>query len=251
MQISHEAPETKPAVGGLLSVVKPITDFDPSAFYTGVSYESALDVIPRPIPTNGSEKTFDDVANVETVKFGVYSGIERAMLVNTGNAGVEESHKRGMSTAVESNVQTLLLNPEAVDLTPAAGTAVTDPRFALGILEQFIAEKYRGRPILHANRFAVTLLRDLEIDTSNWEIHTTQGTPVANGAGYSATGPAGAVAAAGEAWLYISGQVNLWEGPTTTTDGRELKSNKRHVLIETEFLANIDGPVGAILLGIA
>lgn len=249
MLISHEAPETKPAVGGLLSVVKPITDFDPKAFYTGISYESALDVIPRPIPTDGSEKTFDDTENVDTVRFGVYSGIERAMLINLGNAGVEEAHKRGMSTAVESNVQTLLLNPNAVDLTPTTGTAVTDPRLALGILEQFIAEKYRGRPILHANRLAVTLLRDLEIDTSNWEIHTTQGTPVANGAGYTSAGPDAVAAGAGEAWLYISGQVNLWEGPTNTRDANDLKRNKRQVLIETEFLANIDGPVGAILLG--
>lgn len=250
--ISFEAPDIAPARGGLLSVVDPIKDFDKHAFFTGIEYESALDVIPRLVPTDGSDKVFDETTNKSAVQFDVYSGIERPLLISDGkeHALLNDSHTRGMSHAVEQAVQSLLLNPVAVDLTPTPGTAVTDPRAALGILEQYVGSRYRGLPIIHANRFAVALFRELEVDTSGWLIHTSQGTPVANGAGYGQEGPGDVLATATQAWVYVSGQVNIWQGDTEVRDGHDLPENRRHHLAETRFLANIEGPVGAILLGI-
>jgi hypothetical protein len=163
---------------------------------------------------------------------------------------VKDSHTNGMSHAVEEAVQALLLNPVAVDLTPTPGTAVTDSRAALGILEQYAGSRYRGLPVIHANRYAVALFRDLEVDTSNWRIHTTQGTPVSNGSGYGQVGPGDVLATATQAWIYVSGQVNIWQGSTEVITGLDIEHNRRNTLAETRFLANIEGPVGAILLGI-
>ena len=246
---SYDPPPVASRNGGLLNAIDTITDFDKRAMFTGIEYEKNLDVAPRTIPTDGSEKTFDRVENIQAVKFGAYTGIERSLLINGGDAGVEDSHKRGISHAVESAVQKLLLNPVAVDITPTAGTAVTDMRFALGLLEQYVAERYSGLPLIHANRLAVTLMEDLEIDTSNWKIHSTQGTPIANGSGYDSTGPSATAAGAGEAWVYVSGHLNVWQGDTHTTEGVMHEENLRHILVETEFLANVDGPVAAILVG--
>lgn len=250
--ISFEAPDIAPARGGLLSVVDPIKDFDNHAFFTGIEYESVLDVVPRFVPTDGSDKIFDELANENATPFDVYSGLDSPLLVSDGNESsrLTDSHTNGMSHATEQAVQTLLLNPVAVNLTPTPGTPVTDPRVVLGLLEQFAGSQYRGLPVIHANRFAVALFRDLEVDTSNWVIHTPQGTPVANGSGYGQTGPGGVVATATQAWVYVSGQVNIWQGPTEVRDGTDLEANRRLHLAETRFLANIEGPVGAVLLGI-
>lgn len=250
--ISFEAPDIAPSRGGLLSAVDVITDFDSKAFYTGIEYESGLDVLPRAIPTDGSDKLFDETRIEKAVEFGIYSGIDRPMLVTAGDpkSFLASTHKNGTSHAVEEAVQTLLLNPVAVDITPTPGTAVTDARAALGLLEQYIGSRFRGLPVIHANRFAVALFRDLEVDTSNWIIHTTQGTPVANGSGYGQEGPGDVLATATQAWVYVSGQVNIWQGETSVYDAPDLKENRHQYLAETRFLANIEGPVGAILLGI-
>lgn len=250
--ISFEAPEVAPSRGGLLSAVDVITDFDSHAFYTGIEYESVLDVVPSTVPDAGTDKVFGETVNKNAIPFDVYSGLDSPMLISNGNEAslLLDSHNNGLSHAVEEAVQALLLNPVAVDLTPTPGTAVTDPRAALGILEQYVGSQYRGLPIIHANRFAVALFRDLEVDTSNWIIHTTQGTPVANGSGYGQNGPGDVLATATQAWVYGSGQVNIWQGPTEAREGMDLANNRRNHLAETRFLANVEGPVGAVLLGI-
>jgi hypothetical protein len=64
-----------------------------------------------------------------------------------------------------------------------------------------------------------------------------------------ANGPGAAVAAAGQAWIYITGQINIWRGPVEVTEASGLRDNRDLGLAEAQYAASIDGPVAAILVG--
>jgi len=244
-----DAPAIAPAIGGLLPLANVITDNADSAAYHGVNHEAVLTGHSRTAPTDGSDKVFDPVEFVEGVEFVVYRGIESALLVSADPESIAKAaFTAGESYAVESAVQSLILNTEAVDITPTPGTPVTDARQALGLLEQWASENYYGRPLIHGNRFAVGLIPELQVSAS-FELHTIHGTPIANGGGYSADGPGVANAAAGTAWLYISGQVNLWAGKLNVLEGPSLKANRDFALAERPYAATVSGPVAAILVG--
>lgn len=247
--IRLETPAIEATHGGLLAVVAPET-IDSSIIRYVDTYERPLDVLPQLIPETG-DKSFAKSENGTAQAFTVYTGYEGSLLFQNGQdytSQLEESHKNGSSHAVESALQTLILNPQATDLTPVPATAVTNGRLAAGLLEQWIAENTRTRPVIHTNRLGAALLRDLKVE-ADWILHTKQGTPVANGSGYSATGPT--VATAGQAWVYITGQVSIWKSEMETVEAPEPFSNRKYILVETDYLISIEGPVGALLLGSA
>lgn len=240
-----EAPEVKDAHGGLLAVANIIRG-DSNAFIDGVSYTTHQGTVTRRFE-QGVAKVFDQDSTIESVEFTLYKGVESPLFVDTATlTDAAALFGAGETVAVEKAIQELLLNPAAVDITPTPGTAVTNIRGAVGLLEQRAGVEFTGEPVIHGNRAAVSLMRDLKINDS-WEIRTKQGTPVANGAGYGATGPA--AADAGEAWLYITGQINIWISSVSTHEARDLKTNRNHTLAEAQYVATVDTPVYAILIG--
>lgn len=244
-----DAPAVSPAIGGLLPLANVITADADRAAYFGVNHDAVLTGHSRVAPTDGSDKIADQIEQMEGVEFVAYRLIEDALLLGgTPESVAEAEFNNAESYAVEDAVQRLILNDKAVDITPTPGTPVTDARHALGLLEQWIGQNYSGRPLIHANRFAVQLIPELQVG-SNFELHTVQGTPIANGAGYSADGPGVVNAAAGTAWLYISGQVNLWAGKLNVVEGPALKANRDYGLAERSYAATVSGPVAAILVG--
>lgn len=238
--------------GGLMGVANVIDNADGSYTYNGVTYETALCGPNRRIPAEGEDKTFDMTGTNASVNFGVYRGIEVPILTKLQDAGglVTTAFNNGESWAVERAIQELVLNASAVDITPTVGTPVTNMKRAIGLLEQYAQDNYVGLPLIHGNRIATTLIPDIQVDSDTWTLHTMHGTPVANGGGYYATGPDGEVAAAGEAWLFVTGQVNIWRGALNVyTDAHALKQNRTFALAERTYTATVECITAAILVG--
>lgn len=246
-----EAPDVLlPARGGLLSVANVIRDEADVVAYHGAAYEGLPCGTSREIPEPGTDKVFDQLTEQEAVLFGIYRGLETPLLLGKPNtADAKALFAGGETVAAEKAIQRLLLNPGAVDLTPTPGTPLKSTKAALGFLQQHAAERYSGLPLLHGNRFTTELLTEMVVD-ENFVQHTRQGTPLANGGGYGSTGPGGAVAPAGSGWLYISGQINVWQGELNLIETSNQYDNRNYVLAEAAYAASVECFVAAILVGI-
>lgn len=252
-----ETPKLEGARGGLLNAVDVVKSNDSSIFVTEL-LEGVADVAPAVIESLGnqvgaySKTPVPEVENIESVRFSAYTLFEDALLYSKEEqSNAKDTHERRLSFAVEQALESRLLAPKAVDLTPTPGTAVTNARAALGILEQYAAQNSGFLPVIHTNRLGASMLRDLKVDESNWRIHTKQGSPVANGGGYTNDTAIGGVTASDtQAWVYVTTGLVLFEGETISAEGYALKSNISSEMVETNFLAAVAGVVGAVLLGI-
>lgn len=247
-----EAPELTPVSRQtLMDVANIITGAPAYALQNKLKYQPRiLDGVNRPVPTEGEKKTFDkrSTDNTELEVFTAYRGLDEPLMNGAGEgaAELEALFAAGEPMFVEDRVQDLLLNPAAEDITPTPGTALTDAKAALGLLEQWIAERFLYQPTLSGNLLAINLIQP----GVPYITETAHGAPIASAAGFSATGPDGQVAGAGEAWLYISGQINIWPGEAgPATSGPNLERNRDLSLAEKSYAVSIDGPVAAILIG--
>lgn len=250
MVLTIDGPERKPpAAGGLLRVANVIDGAPSGGFHFGIQYEADPCGQNRVIPAEGEEKVADQMGETASVGFGQYRMVEDALVTGANpEAVVRRLYQNGEAYGVEQGVQEKLLNPLAVNLTPTPGTPVTNMKHALGILEQYAADNYSGLPIIHGNRLAVSLIPDMKAEDDG-SLRTIHGTPISNGGGYDAVGPGAANAAAGRAWLYISGQVNIWREPLRVYTANDLKGNRVYTLAEARYLASVECFVAAILVG--
>jgi hypothetical protein len=244
-KILIDPPAVDPAVGGLLGVANVIPDS--SLAYHGVKHRKVLDGHTRTVPAEGTDKTFDQLAYEDGVEFATYRGLEVALLLGEDPAALaKDAFSAGETYAVEAAVQELLLNPEAVDITPVPGTGITSAKAALGLLEQWIADNYTGKPLIQTNRLGVELLFDRIPGVES--IITVNGTPAVGCAGFSADGPGGLTADANEVWVYVTGQINLWQGNLTVQSAPATAQNRDFGLAERAYAATNSGPAAAILL---
>lgn len=207
----------------------------------------------KPVPTvsaagaaPATAKVFDQISTNETVLFQSYRGLDSPVLLDedTGKI-VSAAYDRAESYGVGKKVQQLLLSPKGVDLTPTPGTPVTNPRFALGILEQWARDTSTFAGTISGNALALMLVEDV-ID----EMATILGTPVVLAGGYGTAGPAGRTAPAGSAWLYIHGRITVWRGPRVTEDASvDYRANRKVALAEGSYAASVESFVAAILVG--
>lgn len=248
MRMTIDAPaNTQSAVGGLLGVANTVQS-DGLETYYGVQYLSILSGHSR-VYTEGVEKVFDKLPTVEGDKFTLYRGIETSLLMQSGVGDPEvlRAFHASAGYGIEQHVQTLM-NTEATDITPVPGTPVTNIKAAVGLLEQYAADRYAGLPLLHGNKLAVELIPELRVEGD--KLFTVNGTPVANGAGYGPDGPGSLTADPTEAWLYITGQINIWQESVEVIEGPALKENRNRHLAEGTYVATIDGGfTAAILIG--
>lgn len=241
-----EAPEISAARGGLLEVLAP-ADGDGHLTYHGVTYEGGL-CGPARDYTPGEDKIFDRQTVLNGEPFVIYRGVEVNLFArDNAKALVEETFAAGETYAVERGLQRTTLNPNAVDITPTPGTPVST-KVGVGLLEQYAGDYYGGLPMLHVNRFGTAVLAgDLEVD-DQFRLTTKQGTPVANGAGYSATGPGDVAAAAGQFWVYVTGQVNLWRSDVSVHVTDDMINNQTHALAERSYVPTVECLVAAVLV---
>lgn len=219
-----EAPAVAPAKGGLYAVAT-VLEGDPHVGASGFQYltencgvASTLDDPSCITAEDRAEKTFGETVVVEsTDPFGVYKGVQCVNMKGDDSGWAQRGLELTEHIAVEQRVmEELLLG--ATDVTPTPGTAVS-VRHGIALLEGVAAANYGGAPILHMARSTATIgfsEHVLEHDAS-FTVHTGQGALVANGGGYEINlSPAGVAAAAGEAWIYVTGAVTIVRGPVVT-----------------------------------
>lgn len=88
------------------------------------------------------------------------------------------------------------------------GGAALPLGLALAALEGALGDCYPGRPTIHVTRETASALGDRLLPEGG-NLVTRLGSIVAAGAGYPGTAPAGTAPAAGETWLYGTGQVTV------------------------------------------
>lgn len=247
-----DAPELAPSERyGLLKVANVTENADRYLLHEPFKYESRLQGHNKRVPAPGTDKTTEGKPGVtESVNWSDYRLLDISLLngEGEGEALLKPAFAAGEEYSIESAVQTLLLNPVAVDITPTPGTAVTNVKDALGLLEQWIAERYNARPTLSGNLHVTTLIPDM-MHTPDGTLTSVHSTPIAGAAGYGADGPGVTDAPAGTAWLYVSGQINIWKSDPQFAAGAQLAANRHLTLAEARYAATVDGPVAAILVG--
>lgn len=247
--LTVDAPPLKPMTGGLLSVANVVPDPQGRTGYEGVRFLGHLAGPAKVVPAPGTPKEFERQAVVQGVPFKVYRGVETNLFEQFDvQALADEVFTAGETLAAEAALQPVL-NGAAQDVTPTPGTpvGVVD---GVAILEEWIAERYGGLPLLHMSRYGAThtsskgLLRP-----DGTDLVTFQGTPIANGAGYGNTGPGGVVATyPGRYWVYVTGQVTLYQGPLVKAEATDHTHNHERALVERTYVPVVDGPVGAVLV---
>lgn len=243
-----DAPPITAHTPGMAKLANVITG-NGNQLYAPVSYEVPLDGQNRDVPAQGTDKVFDQVSTNTTVVFQTYRGVNSPMLLGADpQALARDAYDRGEDWAVERNIQTRVLNPKATDLTPVPGTPVTNIRLALGLLEQYARDVSTFAPMLSGNALALLIVEDA-LDWNAPEPSTALGTRAVLAGGYGPTGPNARVAGAGTAWLYISGQINLWKGTSESNPASDLHTNRTIALAEGSYAASVEAFVAAILVG--
>lgn len=256
-------PTTTPLVGTLLdtaTVTDQFTWLDGRGLfdsYNCMAFDSAAEFC-APSP-----KTFDNSINwVSGKRFAVYGGVQckaigldRARMLSE----VERVFNTGESTAVEAGIMEHLFrvatdldgdgNPlwaAPTDITPAGGAV--SPKVGLALLEGFAGRNYVGRPTLHLPLTVASILAVDTVKIDDGKITTKMGSKVVAGAGYDLpnTGPTGAAAAAGERWLYATGEVWIGRAKVEIRDAMATSDNDVFVLAERGYIAAVDCFAAAI-----
>ena len=98
-----------------------------------------------------------------------------------------------------------LSHEDAIDVTPDGGAVRV--RYGQALLEQALGEATIGSAgVIHAPRLIASALEASDVDGA---LTTNLGTKVVAGSGYSNTGPDGAIAPTGKAWMYATGPVTV------------------------------------------
>lgn len=241
-----DIPELPAVADGFLDAVN-VIDGTGHQLFNETDYQLPLDGFNKDVPEAGTDKDFDaSLEENSTVLFQSYRGMDSPMLLGENpQALVDDAYSRAESYGVARKVQELLLSPKAVDVTPTPGTPVTNPRLALGLLEQWARDNSTFAPTLSGNALAVTLVEDAIPG-----LKTIIGTPVVLAAGYGTDGPGALVAGPGTAWLYIHGRINVWRGSRAgDLHAPDYRNNRDLALAEGSYAASVDSFVAAILVG--
>lgn len=206
-------------------------------------------------------KTFGAAGWTHGFRFAVYGGIEcrmPGMDFNRARSETRRIFEEGESTGVERALMRsgFVDGPldggspiwdAATDITPAGGAV--HPVVGMALLEGFMADTYVGVPTLHLPRTIASILASSDrIESVGREMYTKMGSKVAAGAGYDYpnTSPLGAAAAAGERWLYASGEVLIIPGELVEKEAPDWNANDYRVLIERPYMAALDCATVAI-----
>lgn len=265
------APTPPPRRYGIFNVADIIPFTDPHQHYGGLTYDAMGCGTARgwsvacDEATPGSPKVFDANDSETSVKpFSVYTSI------NCGSAGYSYDYlaeKVRMRTAaseqqgVEQAFSSGAISSVTLANTPilAAGggvtvlTAAASLKLGIAALEDWIYDRYGYEAVIHATSGVMAHLGSNQLvrePVQGQVIRTYLGTMVSAGAGYANTSPVGVAAAAGHAWLYVTGKVTLWQNPNVFVSPIESAlnraNNQYNLLAEREWAASFDCAVAAI-----
>jgi hypothetical protein len=239
-----EPPQIERSTGGLYSVAPPqpgpVVQGSDRRWENGIEYQSDICAetqtwaITCGTDPERADKTFDQTFNmVGGTPFVSYLGVQcmlpgrsleqyEASVRNALDLCEQRSIERAFWTGdlgndphLANGVYDAVTNPDGVHIL--GGSDVTALSLVGGIseLESWLGDSYCGTGVLHAPRtIAPYAAQAYQIEGSNPRLTTVLGTHWAFGAGYSVnTGPDGTEAADGTAWIYATGQVNIWRSP--------------------------------------
>lgn len=193
-------------------VIQSIVGANPATSYTAIAPVEGA-------PTLRTYYPFMVEASVKTSTMGttpekVQAAAEQALDVVMQKA-IETEFWQGRiaKNLTSDNGNRYLSHEDAIDVTPTAGTAIKI-KYGQALLEQALGNGTIGsRGTLHAPLLIASALGASDRDGA---LTTALGNTVVAGAGYSNTGPDGAVAPTGRAWMYATGPVTVHIGATST-----------------------------------
>lgn len=141
-----------------------------------------------------------------------------------------------------------------LDNTPSleAGTttdvsvAGAGPAESIGLLENYVAANYGSLGVIHMTREAALIGLQLgALVTAGGRLTTALGTPVAAGAGYPGTGPAGQAAAASTSWMFVTPALFGYRSEVFTASNRagdllDRSTNDLYAVAERSYLLGFD-----------
>lgn len=269
-----DPPQIERYTGGLYSVAPPqpgpVYDGDPRRWENGIQYQAEACTQTKTWAvtcgtdpdraTKTAELTFPLVNGTPFVS---YLGVECALVGRTLEE-YEISVRNALDICEQRTIErTFWTGDQGNDPHLASGAAVTildgSDATALGImqgvgaLESWLGDNYCGVGSLHAPRGLASYAANFRlIEGSNPRLLTPLGNRWAFGAGYSAnTGPDGTPAAAGTAWIYATGQVNIWRSEIWIQPGAlEQAFNKRtndvELFAERAFVITLECAIAAV-----
>lgn len=205
-----------------------------------------------------NNKTFDQNSVwIKGFPFVAYGGV-LCNAVSLDQAAQRAEAKRvfdlGATVAVEAAVMDILFSPAGgafptpTDLTPAGGAV--KPKLGIAILEGwFAANRYVGAPTLHLPTVIASLVMGVDgVAMEQNILRTKLGSKVVNGGGYGIANvsPAGVAAAAGEKWIYATGEVLVREGNIDPQQVFNQSNNEMVTLVERPYYVAADGPIAAV-----
>lgn len=195
--------------------------------------------------------------------FTVY-GHYRCSPTGTGVDLAQERAQEHLLAREEARVEQALWTGDLgnVPALQAAGTvtlgggAVSLVR-GLGLLEEYLAAHYGSLGVIHATRGAALAAVAADAVTNTGpRLFTALGTPVAAGAGYPGSGPAGQAAAAGTSWLYATPALFGYRSEVFTSTNRQgdlldRSTNDLYAVAERSYLLGFDPcGVAAVLVNL-
>lgn len=200
----------------------------------------------------------DGIGLIQSREFTAYA-LHRCRLVGGGVADAQavarEKLARGEYRAYEAGFAAWVLRAAGVaaggaeDLTPVPGTplAAVD---GLGLLEEWAADRYSGRPVIHmSRRTGVVLGAQNAVERQGNRLETDLGSIVVPGPGYTAASQGtvdGTTAGAGERWMWVTGAIVIRRSPVEVHDPLLRKTQESQVVTEggaglTSFTLTFDG----------
>lgn len=266
-------PQIERYIGGLYSVAPPqpgpVTDGQPRRWENGIQYQSETCATTKTwAVTCGTDparadKTFDlAFPLVDGTPFVSYLGVQCALI---GRSLEEYSNavRNALDACEQRSVERTFWTgdmgnrPRLADPTTTilGGSDVTALGVMQGVatLESWLGDNYCGVGILHAPRGLAPYAANFQLlRGDNPRLSTPLGNRWAFGAGYSVnTGPDGTPAAPGTAWIYATGQVNLWRSeifmqPGVIEQAFNKRTNDVEILAERVFVATLECTVAAV-----
>lgn len=274
--ITIDAPPVERYTGGLYAVAPPqpgpVVDGNARRWENGIQYEALTCADPSAwAPTCGTDPTRVDKEPslefplVEGTPFVVYLGVQCALPGNT----LQEYERRVRAALALCEQRTVERTYWTGDMGNeshlASGVEVTivnpDPATPMGVvqgvaaLESHLGDNYCGVGVLHAPRGLSPYAAENQLlRGNNPSLTTPLGTRWAFGAGYSVnTGPDGTPAPDGMAWIYATGQVNIWRSeiflqPDRLEAAFNTRTNDVVMLAERVFVITHECTVAAALV---
>lgn len=186
------------------------------------------------------------------IGLGDAQSVARDALTRVEQHQVETAFWTGAAAGQQVVFPHLAADSELVDgdvvLQPVASPVVTgaDVAHALGLLEQELADCYKGQGLIHVPRSALPTLaawKLARLDEASGQLVTTSGNLIVAGGGYTGSGPDGAAPAAGTSWMYATGAAFGYRSEVSFTqvpDSLDRSSNTLRMQAERNYLIGFE-----------